>query len=209
MSTVRTGVPSALLALVMLAGCTAPPVVPAKRSGQVILLPEPDGKSSAVTVKSRQGESRLLDKPYAAVDVFAAGPIGEIRLESAESVARRYGDLIQALPPRPVSAVLFVKPGGVELTDDSTRDLAQILQQLKATPLGELIIVGHTDTVGSLESNDQLSKRRAEALKQKLVEQGIASDRIATIGRGKRQLLVPTADQVDEPKNRRLELIAR
>jgi OOP family OmpA-OmpF porin len=66
-----------------------------------------------------------------------------------------------------------------------------------------LVVTGHTDTVGSARYNQGLSERRALAVKQELVTDGLPDSEIATVGVGKTDLLVPTADGVREAQNRR------
>jgi outer membrane protein OmpA-like peptidoglycan-associated protein len=176
---------------------------------RVVLLPEADGKPSAVVITPNKGAPAVLDKPYAALDVSAEGQIANLRTESAESVAQRYPALEKALPVPPASTLLFAKPGSTDLTESSDRDLERLLTRLKDLPAPEITVVGHTDTMGSTDLNDRLSQNRADALRQRLIARGVPAERITAIGRGKRQLLVPTADQVDEPRNRRLEVIMR
>jgi outer membrane protein OmpA-like peptidoglycan-associated protein len=72
-----------------------------------------------------------------------------------------------------------------------------------------VLVTGHTDTVGDAAGNDRLSAQRAERVKGYLVAIGIAAGRIRTAGRGERELLVPTADNVEEPRNRRVEISVR
>lgn len=67
---------------------------------------------------------------------------------------------------------------------------------------------GHTDTSGSAIYNEDLSERRATAVKDALVLQGIPADSITTVGKGKTDPLVPTEDGVREPQNRRVEIKA-
>ncbi|HEV3009509.1 MAG TPA: OmpA family protein, partial [Burkholderiales bacterium] len=66
-----------------------------------------------------------------------------------------------------------------------------------------------TDRVGKDADNDRLSLQRAERVRQSLVAQGIAAERIRASGRGERELVTPTADGVDEPRNRRVEINVR
>jgi len=80
---------------------------------------------------------------------------------------------------------------------------------MRARPVPDIAVTGHTDTVGTSEYNDRLSMQRAERVKGFLTGIGIPSDRIQTAGRGKRELLVPTADNIDEPRNRRVEINVR
>ena len=80
---------------------------------------------------------------------------------------------------------------------------------MKARPVPDIVVTGHTDTVGSADSNDRLSMQRAERVKAFLMGIGIPPDRIQTAGRGERELLVPSADNIDEPRNRRVEINVR
>src|SRR6267143_588982 len=97
----------------------------------------------------------------------------------------------------------------VQLTDESKQELKKILAELKQRPVPNIMVVGHTDTVGKLEANDLLSAQRAERMKSFLIEIGIPGTQIQTAGRGERELLVPTADNTDEPRNRRVEINVR
>jgi outer membrane protein OmpA-like peptidoglycan-associated protein len=60
-----------------------------------------------------------------------------------------------------------------------------------------------------LLANDALSLKRAKVVSQLLVDKGAVAARVEAVGRGKRELLVPTADEVDEPQNRRVEIVVR
>jgi outer membrane protein OmpA-like peptidoglycan-associated protein len=102
----------------------------------------------------------------------------------------------------------FVR-GSDELIEDSKAELQRMLAELRTRALPDIVLIGHADTVGRDELNDELSLQRAERVKTLVVEQGIAAQRIRTAGRGKRELLVPTADGVDEPRNRRVEVNVR
>ncbi len=71
----------------------------------------------------------------------------------------------------------------------------------------EIEVTGHTDTVGSDAYNMRLSRRRAEAVAAQLEKDGIPSSEIAIFAKGKKDLLVPTADGVKEPQNRRVQIV--
>jgi outer membrane protein OmpA-like peptidoglycan-associated protein len=68
---------------------------------------------------------------------------------------------------------------------------------------------GHADTSGPENYNMALSLRRANAVKDALVREGVPATAIAVIGRGESQPLVPTADGVREPQNRRVEIVVQ
>src|SRR3546814_15949092 len=68
-------------------------------------------------------------------------------------------------------------------------------------------VVGHTDTTGSDEYNMRLSESRANSVASYLSSQGVPSNRIRTEGRGEREPLIRTADNVNEPRNRRVDIV--
>lgn len=70
-------------------------------------------------------------------------------------------------------------------------------------------MIGHTDTVGDAAANDRLSLQRAQAIRERLLREGFDPERIVAIGRGEREPAVATGDEVNEPRNRRAELIVR
>jgi hypothetical protein len=85
--------------------------------------------------------------------------------------------------------------------------VATAAQEFQQTGAAQIEVIGHTDTVGSADYNLELSQRRAEAVANELIALGVPATDIATIGRGEEDLLVPTADGVDEPRNRRVEIV--
>jgi iron complex outermembrane receptor protein len=78
---------------------------------------------------------------------------------------------------------------------------------VKAGNVVQITATGHTDTVGTSAYNQGLSERRAAAVKGTLVKDGVPGGEITTVGVGKTGLLVPTADGVREPQNRRAEIV--
>jgi OmpA-OmpF porin, OOP family len=189
--------------LALLAYSCATPV----REETVVVLPGPDGRSGTVIVQ-REGARQVLDAPYAANVVRSDGSL-ESRRASAEQISESFGVTLAALPARPTTFLLYFVTAKDELTPESTADLDKILADMRARPVPDIVVTGHTDTVGTSEYNDRLSMQRAERVKAFLTGIGIPPDRIQTAGRGERGLLVPTADNVDEPRNRRVEINVR
>lgn len=174
---------------------------------RVVLLPDAEGKAGAVVVSTAAGGRQVLDRPYAAADV-AAGAI-TARQSDAADVAARYGAVLGALPPRPLSLVAYFVSGSDELTPESKPVLEQVKREAAARPAAEITVIGHTDRVGPVESNDELSKKRAEVVRAALQSVGIPAAQVDVAGRGEREPMVPTADEVAEPKNRRVEINIR
>lgn len=83
---------------------------------------------------------------------------------------------------------------------------AAAARQVNATVI---LVTGNTDTTGSNPYNQALSERRAEAVKQALLQQGLSPNLIQTVGKGKTELAVPTPDEVKERLNRRAQIVIR
>jgi len=181
-------------------------VPPAPLEETVVVLPSPDGHTGTVIVQ-RGGERHVLNRPFAASRL--AGGQSEMVQLSAVEVRQSFAVTLEALPARPTTFLLYFVRGTDELTDESKQELKKILAELKQRPVPNIMVVGHTDTVGKLEANDLLSAQRAERMKGFLTEIGIPASQIQTAGRGERELLVPTADNIDEPRNRRVEISVR
>ncbi len=173
-------------------------------SETVVVLPSADGHTGTVVVQ-RGEERQVLNQPYAA---SRSGEQAVVRL-SADEVRQSFGATLEALPAAPTLFMLYFITGTDELTEESKADLQRILSALKQRPVPDVMVIGHTDTVGGAEANDRLSAQRAERVKGFLVEIGIPAARIQTAGRGERELLIPTASNVDEPRNRRVEINVR
>jgi outer membrane protein OmpA-like peptidoglycan-associated protein len=130
------------------------------------------------------------------------------RLEGSE-VRQEFGAVLAALPGRPKSFQLYLHEGTDQFTPESQVELDRMLAELRQRGAPDVVVIGHTDRVGNLQSNDRLSLQRAERVRMELVKLGIAENRIQIAGRGERELLVPTADEVSEPRNRRVEISVR
>jgi outer membrane protein OmpA-like peptidoglycan-associated protein len=94
-----------------------------------------------------------------------------------------------------------------DITSDAQRVLTEAANSAKSGAFTRVTATGHTDTMGTPRYNMALSIRRANAVRDALVREGIPSSAIVVIGRGETQLLVPTPDQTREPRNRRVEIV--
>ena len=186
-------------ALLALAACA-----PATR---VVLLPQEGLPTAAVTVQARQGQV-VLAQPYAVAEVASSGSVDTAQT-NAQQVEKRYGQLLSVQPAAEQRFTLLFMPGGAQLTPESSAELADVLARATERPGGEVIIIGHTDRVGSVESNDTLSLQRAQAVRQLVIDRGFDPNRVEAVGRGEREPVVQTADEVEEPKNRRAEIVVR
>jgi len=79
----------------------------------------------------------------------------------------------------------------------------------KANPGAKVTVAGHADTSGNAAYNMALSQRRAEAVREAMLKDGVSQASVAVVGHGEDALSVSTRDGVREPKNRRVEIIVR
>ena len=188
----------AALAGVLVAACAS--------KGTIVLLPESDGRPTAVAVK--QGDKEIvLDKPYAAANATWRGPT-EYQ-STPQEIESRFGSAIAARPMRAETFVLYFVEGKDELTEESRRQFDRILSEVARRPVPDVLVVGHTDAAGSDELNDALGMQRAQTVRTALIAVGIPAADIQAISRGKRAPAVPTADGVAESRNRRVEIVIR
>lgn len=216
-----------VLALIMLAAAAffstqSPPPPPAEPAiavaapavaapDRVILMASADGKVGAVEVRSvaQPGQVVVLNAAGASVGVDAAGTL-QVAPVPDSGVQGRYAALLAMRPKSPVSFTVYFETGSsTELAAGSRPVLDQLRASLAEYPAPEITVVGHTDRVGSVAFNDQLSLQRAQTLRRFLEDLGIRALRMDVAGRGEREPLVPTADEVPEPRNRRVEIRVR
>ena len=192
---------AALLALaaVLSSGC-------ATQQGSVVLLPNRDGRETAVVV-DQAGQKVVLSNPYAAAQLTSAGP--RAYASSAQEVQARFAAALAAQPLPPAEFTLYFVEGKDEFTEESARLIDGIFAEIAARPVPDVVVIGHTDKLGNDALNDPLSRQRADVVRNALVARGIAPDKIVAVGRGKREPIVPTAEGVSEPRNRRVEIQVR
>jgi outer membrane protein OmpA-like peptidoglycan-associated protein len=171
------------------------------------LLPGKDGKVDTLTVTPNEGQPIILDKPYAAA--VARGARVEVVTPDEAGVKQQFAAALAASPPPPASFTLFFLEGSDELTPESKADVAKVFDELRRRPVADVVVIGHTDRVGKVEDNDALARKRADKVRGDLIGQGVMMDNIQAAGRGEREPLVPTADEVREPRNRRVEILVR
>jgi OOP family OmpA-OmpF porin len=108
--------------------------------------------------------------------------------------------------PEPESFTVYFGFDSAQLSSEARNTLGQVANAARDNSDAEISATGFTDTVGPEDYNQDLSFRRAQAVKEALSGRGIDADRIGTAARGESQLAVETADGVREPRNRRVEI---
>jgi OmpA-OmpF porin, OOP family len=129
------------------------------------------------------------------------------------SIQVRFGAPSAPPPPPPAPAVqaasfmVFFDWDRSNLSQQALNTIKQASDAYKTKGSARITATGHTDTSGPENYNMALSLRRANAVKDALVRNGVPATAISVVGMGEKGLLVPTADGVREPQNRRVEIV--
>jgi outer membrane protein OmpA-like peptidoglycan-associated protein len=153
-------------------------------------------------------QTQVLNNAYAVLDIQQSGEV-QAKQETAASIQTKYGELLQAMPKRPESFVIYFDTNSsTQVTPASQAAIQGLMTTVSTWPAVEVNVIGHTDSVGSHEINDKLALERAKAVAALLHSSGLTMQ-LETSSRGKRELLVPTADNVANEQNRRVEISLR
>jgi OmpA-OmpF porin, OOP family len=111
----------------------------------------------------------------------------------------------------PEQFVLYFDFASAKLSSVARPVVAEAVAAIKRTQtsgsLSHVKVIGYADTVGSTEGQDRLSIRRADAVRDELIRNGIEAEAIKTEGRGKMEPAVLTGDQIKNPRNRRVRIV--
>ncbi len=127
-------------------------------------------------------------------------------------IAYKFAPAAAAAPPpppvvAPPSFMVFFDWDRANLSAQALNTIKQAAGAYKAKGSARITATGHTDTSGTEAYNMALSLRRANAVKDALVREGVPATAIAVVGRGEQGLLVQTGPNVREPQNRRVEIV--
>ncbi len=179
-----------------------------KLSGNITNLFDSRGVSTAVVTSSSGGYQAFPVAPrmfFVTLQADVGAP------EEAQTATSTYmPPPVQAPTPAPSVAhsyVVFFDFNKSDLTPQAVSVVDQAARNVGPAKVTRIDVTGHSDTVGSDAYNLRLSRRRAESVAAELEKQGIPSSEIAIFAKGKHDLLVPTADGVSEPQNRRVQIV--
>lgn len=184
---------------VLLVGCSGP-------ESYVTLLENTDGSVGQVIVKGVEGET-LIDKANTGANLD--GSSKEAFVVSAEQLQKDFGQALQARPDLPETFLLYFEMTGMKLTAESEALIPKIKESISKHKAVDISIIGHSDTVGAEEMNAELALKRAAFVRDFFDAKALDIKEITLTSHGEKNLLVKTADEVKEPKNRRVEVTVR
>lgn len=180
------------------------------RPGQdlIVLLPDADTLSTGdASVSNPFGSVDLVDERDAALATADRKPV-LTRLSPAD-VNNIFGDALSALPPPPRRFTVFFRFESDELTDQSQALIPEILGAVREHAVQDVVVIGHTDTMGTQQANFGLGLKRAMTVRNLLVKAGLDGSTIDVTSVGELDLLVKTPDETPEPRNRRVDIAVR
>ena len=193
-----------LAGVLVLAGCAA--ASGCASQSYVVLVQSPDGSTGAIVVDNGRGGT-LVNRRNQGVTLGSHGAapfeVDGARLQADFAAAQ------SAQPALPARYQFYFNTGGRSLTSESAAVIPVVLEDVRRRGVAAVSIIGHTDTVGDDAFNERLGLARAHSIAALLEQTGLQALEMSVVSHGKRNLLVPTADNVDEPRNRRVEVNIR
>ena len=171
----------------------------------------PEAPSMAITggVRIDALFNAAFDGGMARGSYVSAGPFMRLtyNLSAPHGSAPAPAPAPAAAPSAGHSYMVFFDFDRAIVTDTAASTIRQAANDAKSGRATRLNVTGHADRAGGDDYNMALSLRRANAVKDVLVREGIPAAQIAVVGRGESQPLIQTADGVREPQNRRVEIV--
>jgi outer membrane protein OmpA-like peptidoglycan-associated protein len=200
-----TGVRAAGLLVASLAACVSG--CTAKGTTVVVLLPDADKTVGRAGVENKAGAVELDEANEGARVRRNRRPV-VFKLGDAE-VAQEFDLALAAVPPPPLRFVLNFRFESDELTDEARGLVPDILAIVHQRPFADVMVTGHTDTMGTTRANFELGLKRAMMVQNLLIGAGLHASQIQVTSLGETDLLVRTADEIPEPRNRRVDIVVR
>ena len=181
---------------------------PVRGKDLVVLLADSDTRTTgAAGVSNPLGSVDLAAERDAARVTANSAPV-LTKLSEAE-VNSIFGDALSALPPAPSRFTVFFRFESDALTDQSQALVPEILAAVKKHVVQDVVVIGHTDTMGTQPANFGLGLKRAMMVRNILVDAGLNGSTIDVTSVGELDLLVKTPDETPEPRNRRVDIAVR
>jgi len=200
-----SGLIGGMFLLLLASGCSTPH----QPRHTVILTPDLNGHVGKAEIMTGGGKL-MLETPggMTTISGLSSAP-SPVITASAEFINSSFAEAMAIEPPPPEKFILYFNNGTTQLTTKSRSDIALILDAIKRRKAVSISISGHTDATGSFLLNEKLARGRAKAISDLLNQDGVDSNRMTVSSHGKGNQLIPTADGVAEPRNRRVEVIVR
>ena len=186
--------------VLVLAGCG---------KNMIVLIPDPDGNVGKLVVANEGGQQVLSEANQSVKTTDRKVSPSAVTKLSDDKIRSTFAEALAARPVPPATYILYFLSDSKELTVESKALLPKIIQTIQERGSTDIVISGHTDKVGEREYNYTLSRDRAKAVYEILVASGAVPANITVTSHGEGNPLIKTADNVSEPRNRRVEVVIR
>lgn len=174
----------------------------------VVLQADPTGAVGQVIVTAG-ADSQVLDQKNTGVGIGTSGALGSVSSYSEAKIQDLFAGALAAQPAPPKSYLLYFDTGSNALSPAAREALAQALADIRGRRAARISVVGHTDRVGAAELNARIGLARVDAVRTALIAEGVSAEVISAVSHGEYDPLIKTADEVPEPRNRRVEILVR
>ena len=176
----------------------------------VVLIPDAGGKVGQVAVTTNAGTTVLTKANESAVaKERGRAPTSAVQL-SEEKIKDMFAETLAKEPLPPEHFTFYFESGKADLLPEANAQLAKAKTAIELRKPCDVSVIGHADRVGDNEMNYGISTNRANAVASALTGMGAAEDCVKDIRfYGESDPAVPTADEVPEPRNRRVEVEIR
>jgi outer membrane protein OmpA-like peptidoglycan-associated protein len=159
----------------------------------------------AIAVLDTDGRETVLDAPR----MQALLGSGTARVRTVDKLDASIGPLMDSLPLPPASFTITFPKAGASIPGDQRQVLEKIRMELARRPGAQIEVAGFTDSTGSEESNNELSRQRALAITQELRDSGFEIADEDAVGRGEYEARAALGDNVADESYRRVDVIVR
>lgn len=175
----------------------------------VVLLDNPGGGSGKVIVSNEKGQ-QVLDQSGSATTIDRASrpPSSPWQLQ-VDKIVKVFSGAFGARPGRFVKYTIYFKEGDTVIDPSSTDVIREMIAEVKRRPGVDATVAGHADRKASAQRNEIVALLRAYKIRDILVQAGVPIERIELDSYGETRPAVPTADDVPELHNRRVEVTVR
>jgi len=202
-----------LLILTLFSGCICTQPLATNTSSTTVVLLKNRKAHNAIIISTKKGKQKL-DKPREFLDVKKRG-LTKPKIMSRRELKRRFKILLSLKIPQAKSYRLFFKKDKMELTNSSKKLIGKIVKSIINRAPSITDIIGNTDTIGSEEKNFKISMKQstyvASILKKEILNAltGIKDISLESKGYGELDLLIPTANNIAEERNRNVEILIK
>lgn len=175
----------------------------------IVVLADNGKNHNAIVIQTDMG-SIAIDKPgqYVSLTSKKDAP-SKVKTMSSKDIEKKFKSVKKAAPLSPVHINLYFKNNSNDLTEKSAGKLPEILKIIQDRIPCDVSIIGHTDTKGKASYNEKLALKRAKHIKKWVLSSKVDLLNLKAESYGESDLLVPTKDNVSEPKNRRVEIFIK